>query len=163
MLKRRNLRKLRTSFCMRKTFVEENILLKINFVLIFSRKKVWKGQMLCFTALGICSLSVNPWSGVLSSPNYPHPYLSNQNCSWRFPDRGDGYRTMFTIKHLDLDGKSDCQKNLLTISSSTVNMVICSKSPTSLSLDSSSVEVKFQSKENSNKSTGFEIEYVVEG
>ncbi|CAB3987428.1 latent-transforming growth factor beta-binding 4-like isoform X1, partial [Paramuricea clavata] len=110
---------------------------------------------------GICSLSVNPWSGVLSSPNYPHPYLSNQNCSWRFPDRGDGYRTIFTIKHLDLDGDSDCQKNLLTISSSTVNMVICSKS--SLSLDSCSVEVKFQSKENYNKSTGFEIEYVVEG
>ncbi len=107
---------------------------------------------------------MDPWSGVLSSPNYPYPYLSNQNCSWRFPDRGHGYTTVFTIKHLDLGVKSDCQQSRLQIISSAENMDICSSiSPVSLTLDTSSVVVKFQSKQNYNKSTGFEIEYVIKG
>jgi hypothetical protein len=120
--------------------------------------------MFCFIILGICSLSVNPWSGVLSSPNYPRPYLANQNCSWKLPDRGSGYTTIFTIKQLDLSVNSDCKKNRLQLMSSKVKMDICSSIPPKpLSVDGSNVVVKFQSKENVHKSAGFEIEYLTEG
>ena len=101
---------------------------------------------------------MNSLKGSLSSPNYPNPYISNQNCSWRLPERGSGYTTELYFKHLDFG--SDCKQ--LTMSTSSAIFDACSITHLNISYYTS-VVVTFQSKENYNKSTGFEVQYELQG
>ena len=108
----------------------------------------------------MCSLTVYSLNGTLSSPNYRYPYLSVQNCSWRFHDHGDGYKITFTKKHLD---RSNCKQQRLAISSKSSEEIDVCSSKFPIHLKSRDVLVEFQSKGNSYNFTEFEMEYVVQG
>ena len=99
-------------------------------------------------------------NGTLSSPNYHYPYLSNLNCSWKFRDRGDGYKITFTKKQLD---QSNCEQQRLTISSQSSKKIDVCSSQFPIHLKSRGVVVEFQSKQNYNNLTNFKMEYAVQG
>lgn len=111
--------------------------------------------------VGLCSLTLPPGNGVISSPNYPRPYLASKNCSWIIPD---GYKAKLKVKHLALNSGSGCEQSYLSIATTTMSLKICTLQNISSSVRfTGAKKITFQSKENYGNFTGFYAEYFMEG
>lgn len=110
-----------------------------------------------------CGGVFNSHSGTLSSPNFPNPYSSNEDCIWIIQP---GHALILTFNNIDLPGESPCTTDYVEIrdgstpTSPLIGQYCGQITPPQIISNENSLWIKFKSGEASNY-VGFSIDWKI--